>query len=165
MGNLLGSGISDMVEQWLRRAEQVLPQYERDAKRQDWMFQRMMAFARVHGEGLAQVTRQDVLSYLETLARRGEKDWQVMQALDSICILLSHGCGRLNVRISEVRELWLEYRLRLENGSGEFVAAADAGRGKEGLAKGNFGSEPLSVADRLTRCMRLLRYAKRTEKA
>jgi hypothetical protein len=111
--------VPELVQQWLRRAESALPQYERDEKRASWMFQRMVAFARVHRERLARVTRHDVLSYLETLARRGEQDWQVTQALDAICILLSHGCGRLNVRISEVRELWLEHRLQLEEGNSD----------------------------------------------
>lgn len=157
-----GFGIRDGVEQWLRRAEQALPQYERDEKRAGWMFQRMVAFARVHQEELARVTRRDVLSYLETLVRRGEKDWQVTQALDSICILLSHGCGRLNVRISEVRELWLEHRIRLEVAT---VGERDAKSvGRDPQAAGIEGRS-LTVAERLTRRLRLLRYARRTEKA
>jgi integrase len=115
--NLKARGLSKVVEGWLVKAQQAIPQYERDAKRQDWIFQRMVAFARVHGERLATLRQADVLAYLETLTRRGEKDWQVMQALDAICILLSFGCGRLNVRMPEVRERWLEHRLTLVPGA------------------------------------------------
>lgn len=158
---LWASDVPDIVAQWLRRAESALPQYERDEKRASWMFQRMVAFARVHRERLATITRRDVLAYLETLACRGEKDRQVIQALDSICILLSHGCGRLNVRIPDVRELWLEHRSRLEgsaeNGERLSVPPTKVGDAADGRA--------LTVAERMTRRLRLLRYARRTEKA
>jgi hypothetical protein len=105
-----------VVEDWLSKARRAIPQYERDARRQDGMFQRMVAFARVHGERLATLRQADVLQYLEKLTRRGEKEWQVMQALDAICLLLSFGCGRLNVRIPEVREHWLVHRQSLVPG-------------------------------------------------
>ena len=36
-----------------------------------------------------------------------------MQALDSICILLSHGCGLQYVRMPELWEAWLIRRLEL----------------------------------------------------
>lgn len=151
-------GLSKSVDQWLEKAQRVIPQYERDAKRQDWMYQRMVAFARVHGERLATLRLADVLRYLETLTRRGEKDWQVRQALEAICLLLSFGCGRLNVRMPEVREQWLEHRMTLVPG---------------GLAGAKLASEfdsPLpspsgTIADRLSRRLRLLHYAHRTEEA
>lgn len=111
------------LERWLARAERVIRQYERDEKRAQWMFQKMQAFARIHGKGLATVREETVLGYLELLTRRGQKDWQVIQALESICILLSHGCGRENVRMPVVREHWLERRATLESRdfSGEFT--------------------------------------------
>jgi hypothetical protein len=51
-----------VVEDWLSKARRAIPQYERDARRQDWMFQRMVAFACVHRERLATITRRDVLA-------------------------------------------------------------------------------------------------------
>jgi hypothetical protein len=66
------NGLPQAVEAWLARARLVIPQYERDAKRQDWMFQRMVAFARVHRERLATLRLADVLKHLETLTRRGK---------------------------------------------------------------------------------------------
>ena len=156
--NSVSRGLAKSVDQWLEKAQRAIPQYERDAKRQDWMYQRMVAFARVHGERLATLRLADVLGYLETLTRRGEKDWQVMQALEAICLLLSFGCGRLNVRMPEVREQWLEHRMTLVPG---------------GLAAAKLSSEfdsPLpspkgTIADRLSRRLRLLHYARRTEEA
>jgi hypothetical protein len=85
----------------------------------------------------------------------------VIQALDSICILLSHGCGRLNVRIPEARELWVKHRSRLEgsaeNGERSSVSPTEVGDATDG--------RPLIVAERMTRRLRLLRYARQTEKA
>lgn len=150
--------LSKIVEGWLVKAQQAIPQYERDAKRQEWMFQRMVAFARVHREHLATLRQASVLAYLEMLTRRGEKDWQVMQALDSICILLSFGCGRLNVRIPEVREHWLEHRQTLIPGG---AAANQSAREFESPLPSPTGS----VLDRLSRRLRLLHYARRTEEA
>lgn len=129
--------LSRVVENWLATAKRGIPPVERDAKRQEWMFQRMVAFARIHGERLATLRKTDVLDYLETLTKRGEKEWQVMQALDSICLLLSFGCGRSNVLTPEVREEWLERRTSLVHGvattrsHGDFhstLPPADAGR-------------------------------------
>ena len=77
-------GLGSKVELWLEKAQKMLPNYERDEKRQDWMFQRMVAFARVHRERLATLRLAEVLGYLETLTRRGQKDWQVIQAVDSM---------------------------------------------------------------------------------
>ena len=146
------------MEDWLAKAQQSIPQYERDAKRQEWMFQRMVAFARVHGKQLAILRLADVLGYLGTVTQRGETDWQVMQALDSICLLLSFGCGRLNVRMPEVREQWLEHRMTLVPGgtaaaklSGEFDSPLPPATG--------------TIGDRLSRRLRLLHYARRTEEA
>lgn len=151
-------GLSKSVDQWLEKAQRAIPQYERDAKRQDWMFQRMVAFARVNGERLATLRLADVLRYLETLTRRGEKDWQVMQALDAICLLLSFGCGRLNVRMPEVREQWLEHRMTLVPGGS--AAAKLASEFDSPLP-----SPSGTIADRLSRRLRLLHYARRTEEA
>lgn len=156
--NLKARELSKVVEGWLAKAQQAIPQYERDAKRQDWMFQRMAAFARVHQEHLATLRQASVLAYLEMLTRRGEKDWQVMQALDSICILLSFGCGRLNVRIPEVREHWLEHRQTLIPGG---AAASQSANEFESAVPSSTGS----VLDRLSRRLRLLHYARRTEEA
>lgn len=118
----------------------------------------MVAFARVHGERLATLRQADVLAYLETLTRLGEKDWQVMQALDAICILLSFGCGRLNVHMPEVREHWLEHRQTLVPGG---VSAANVAREFESPLPPASGT----IADRLSRRLRLLHYARRTEEA
>jgi hypothetical protein len=57
-----GNSLSKVVEDWLSKARRAIPQYERDARRQDGMFQRMVAFARVHRERLATITRRDVLA-------------------------------------------------------------------------------------------------------
>lgn len=151
-------GLPENVQGWLAKAQSVIPQYERDSKRQDWMFQRMIAFARVHRERLATLRLADVLDYLTTLTRRGEKDWQVMQALDSICLLLSFGCGRQNVRIPEVRERWLEHRMTLIPGGSEGARLASEFDSPLPPAKG-------SIGDRLSRRLRLLHYARRTEEA
>lgn len=140
-----------VVSEWLTKAERALPQYERDAKRFDWMMERMKAFARLHGKGLATIRLAAVLDYLETLARRGQKEWQVMQALDSICILLSFGCGRQNVKMHEVREQWLQHRSALGDSASEFgTLPADSGG---------------TILEQLHRRLRLLHYARRTEEA
>lgn len=151
-------GLTVSVNQWLEKAQRVIPQYERDAKRQDWVYQRMVAFARVHGEQLATLRREEVLGYLETLTRRGEKDWQVMQALEAICLLLTFGCGRLNVRMPEVREQWLEHRMRLVSGGSAAGKRASPFEAPLPSASG-------TIADRLARRLRLLHYARRTEEA
>lgn len=149
--------LSPAVEDWLTKAQRAIPQYEQDAKRQDWIFQRMVAFARLHRERLATLRLADVLDYLALLTRRGEKDWQVMQALDSICILLSFGCGRANVRMPNVREHWLEHRQSLDGGK----AATNAINEFESPLPSPTGS----LRDRLSRRLRLLHYARRTEQA
>lgn len=155
----LGSpSATNSVAGWLERARGAIPQYERDVKRAEWMFRRMEAFSRVHGERLALIRLEDVLAYLETLTRRGENEWQVGQALDSICILLSFGCGRHNVRMSEVREQWLVHRDRLMN------AAVPAGA-RDQMFEMPITHPPGSILDRLARRTRLLHYARRTELA
>ena len=98
------------VDRWLQRGRDAIPQYERDATRAEWLFRKMESFARLHGERLSVIRLADVLAHLESLTRRGHKEWQVMQSLDAICILLRFGCGRENVRFSEVREHWLQHR-------------------------------------------------------
>ena len=101
------------MERWLRRGRNAIPQYERDEKRTGWMYRKMEAYARRHGERLSTLRRDEVLDYLTELTRLGHTEWQVSQALDSICILLAFGCGRTNVRMSEVRESWLIRRAGL----------------------------------------------------
>ena len=163
---------ADGVDAWLSRAQQVIPQYERDEKRRDWMYQRMVSFARVHGKRLATLRLAEVLKYLETLTRRGQKDWQVMQALDSICILLSFGCGRHNVLLPQVREQWFEHRATLVDGGSEAFGSGGSVRpspSADASGRVEFGS-PLppasgSILDRLSRRVRLLHYSRRTEEA
>ena len=83
----------------------------------------MEAFARRYGERLGILRRDDVLDYLTELTRLGHTEWQVSQALDSICILLAFGCGRTNVRMSDVRESWLIRRAELSNDANEVASA------------------------------------------
>ena len=105
------------MDRWLRRGRNAIPQYERDEKRAGWMFRKMEAFSRRYGERLGTLRRDDVLDYLTELTRLGHTEWQVSQALDSICILLAFGCGRTNVRMSDVRESWLIRRAELSIGA------------------------------------------------
>lgn len=164
------------VADWLALAERALPQYERDGRKREWMLRRMESFARLHGEALATLRLSDVLAYLEKLTRNGDQDWQVMQTLDSICILLSFGCGRENVRIGEVREEWREYRQKFESGvpiasspSALPGAAGPGDRVRGGPALGESGRHTAvmreSVLERLERRTRLLHYSKRTTEA
>ena len=83
------------------------------------MFRKMEAFARRYGERLGVLRRDVVLDYLTELTRLGHTEWQVSQALDSICILLAFGCGRTNVRMSELREDWLIRRAGLSSDADE----------------------------------------------
>ena len=118
---------ASVVVRWLERGRNAIPQYERDEKRAEWMYRKMEAFARRHGERLSVLRRNEVLDYLAELTRHGQTEWQVMQALDSICILLSFGCGRVNVRMSEVREIWLNRRAELARDVQVEIAVATDG--------------------------------------
>ena len=163
---------AETVERWLQRGRAAIPQYERDATRADWMFRKMEAFARLHGGRLAVIRLAEVLSHLESLTRRGHKEWQVLQLLDAICILLSFGCDRQNVRMSEVREHGLRDRANLV-GDGYGTPSVSARiRAEVGTASEMRAAEgfPIPVAftagtilDRLSRRMRLLHYSRRTE--
>ncbi len=77
------------VGKWLRWGRNAIPQYERDVKRAEWIYRKMEVFAQRFGERLMVLRRGEVLDYLAELTRRGHTEWQIMQSLDSICILLA----------------------------------------------------------------------------
>ena len=114
------------------------------------MYRKMEAFARRYGEQLGILRRDELLDYLAELTRLGRTEWQVSQALDSICILLAFGCGRTTVRMSEVRESWLIRRARLSSDADEVANPGVVMRRDGGFDAGselNLGEGVRSVID------------------